>query len=79
MIVMLDYADRLPRSAHMFSMVVAHLNSSMNPLLYALTNPLFQKGYGVFIRKLLCMPEAKENTMTTRTKQGSISYIKSTN
>ena len=58
MIVMLDFQDKLPRSAHMFSMAIAHLNSSLNPLLYALTNPLFQKGYKVFIRKIFCIGES---------------------
>ena len=62
MIVMLDYGDRLPRSVYMFTMAVAHLNSSMNPLLYALTNPLFQKGYGVLLRKMVCISEKAEKT-----------------
>lgn len=53
MIVMLDYADRLPRTAHMFSMEIAHLNSSLNPLLYAIFNPAFQRGYMLVFRLLL--------------------------
>lgn len=50
MVVMLDYADRLPRSAHMFSMEFAHLNSAFNPLLYAIFNPAFQRGYMLVFR-----------------------------
>ena len=53
MIVMTDYADRLPRSAHMFSMEIAHLNSSLNPLLYAIFNPAFQRGYMTVFRTIL--------------------------
>lgn len=53
MIVMTDYADRLPRTAHMFSMEIAHLNSSLNPLLYAIFNPAFQRGYMLVFRLLL--------------------------
>ena len=53
MIVMMDYADRLPRTAHMFSMEIAHLNSSLNPLLYAIFNPAFQRGYMLVFRLLL--------------------------
>lgn len=58
---MKDYQDKLPRTAHMFSMSAAHLNSSMNPLLYAIYNPPFQKGYKLFLRKLFCKKSLNEN------------------
>lgn len=44
-IVMSDYRDKLPRTAHMFSMTVAHLNSALNPVLYGVFNPAFRRGY----------------------------------
>ena len=79
MIVMLDYSDSLPRSAHMFSMAIAHLNSSLNPLLYAMTNPLFQKGYGLFIRKLLCKVDVLDMKSITKEFHSSINQIKTAN
>jgi hypothetical protein len=44
LIVMLDFADKLPPSAVGFSMTIAHLNSSLNPILYAKFNLEFRKG-----------------------------------
>lgn len=54
MIVMTDFQDRLPRSAQEYSMLVAHLNSSLNPLLYAMFNPAFQRGYLKLLSCLFC-------------------------
>ena len=56
-VVMSDFRDILPRTSHMFTMLLAHMNSSMNPILYALTNPAYQRGYKmlfsiIFFRKL---------------------------
>lgn len=45
LIVMIDFSDQLPRTAHMYPLLLAHLNSSLNPILYALTNSNFQRGY----------------------------------
>ena len=52
---MMDYEDRLPRTAHMFTMALAHLNSSLNPFLYALFNPSFRRGYKMFLRKIIIL------------------------
>jgi hypothetical protein len=43
-IVMVDFNDTFPRAAVEYSMTIAHLNSSLNPLLYAFFNPSFRKG-----------------------------------
>ncbi len=49
---MADHDDSLPNSVYAFSMLIAHLNSSFNPILYALFNPQFQRGYKKF---LICL------------------------
>nr|QVK45856.1 G protein-coupled receptor [Proales similis] len=67
MIVMLDYADRLPSAVHAFAMLVAHLNSSLNPLLYAIFNPSFQRGYKTFLSILCLKRKAIEPVLTIST------------
>ena len=59
-IVMTDYSDRLPRTAVMFTMTFAHLNSSLNPILYGIYNPAFRAGYMVLFRKLSCRSLARD-------------------
>ena len=54
LIVMTDFDNKLPRSAHMYSMLLAHLNSSLNPIVYAISNPLFQTGYKNLFKILFC-------------------------
>jgi hypothetical protein len=78
-IVMSDYHDQLPRTAHMFSMLLAHLNSSLNPLLYAIFNPGFQRGYLTFFRVLILRKAppkgekaSKTYNTTARPSEGTI-------
>ena len=47
-----DFEDKWPRTVHMYTMLFAHMNSSLNPLVYAISNPLFQKGYKNFFNKM---------------------------
>lgn len=42
---MIDFKDQMPRTVHMYPLLLAHVNSSLNPILYALTNSNFQRGY----------------------------------
>ena len=51
-IVMVNFDDRLPRSAIMYSMMLAHLNSAFNSILYGLYNPAFSIGYRRFLKKI---------------------------
>ena len=44
-IVMVDFEDRLARTAHMFPIAIAHFNSTLNPIFYAVSNTKFKKGY----------------------------------
>lgn len=53
-IVMVDYEDKLPRSAVMFTMTFAHLNSSFNSILYGLFNSAFRHGYLKLFNKIAC-------------------------
>jgi hypothetical protein len=62
-IVMTDFPDRLPRTAHMFSMAIAHLNSAFNPLLYAIFNPAFQRGYKLFFQ-IIFLSRIKESPVS---------------
>lgn len=54
-IVMVDYDDKLPRSAVMFTMTFAHLNSSLNPILYAIFNSSFRRGYVNLFNRICCI------------------------
>ena len=52
-IVMTDFEDKLPRSAIMFTMTIAHLNSALNPILYWIFNTNFRRGYINLFRKII--------------------------
>ena len=53
-IMLLDSDDTLHRTAYMYAMLLAHFNSSLNPILYAFTNSEIKKGYGNFLNYVLC-------------------------
>lgn len=44
-IVVVDRHDTFPMEVHIFSILIAHTNSSLNSLLYGLTNKQFLNGY----------------------------------
>ena len=44
-IVSLDHRDVFAREFHIFSILLAHTNSSLNSILYGLTNQHFRQGY----------------------------------
>jgi len=50
---MVNFDNYLPKTAIMYTMQFAHLNSAFNPILYGLFNPAYQKGYKRFICKIL--------------------------
>jgi hypothetical protein len=56
LIVKVDFEDKLPRSAVMFTMAIAHLNSSLNPVLYGIFNSAFKRGYYNLFRMIFCLP-----------------------
>ena len=43
--VLIDYKDELPVRAYAFSITIAHINSSINFILYGVTHREFRKGY----------------------------------
>ena len=58
----------------MYTMLFAHMNSSLNPLVYAISNPLFQKGYkNLFNKLLLCKNYVKERSSNNMLVSASVS------
>ena len=49
-----DYKDQLPLEVHIFALLLAHTNSSLNCFIYGVTNRDFRKGYIRFIRLTTC-------------------------
>ena len=49
---MFDFQNKWPRTVHMYTMLFAHMNSSFNPIVYAISNPLYQKGYKNLFKKI---------------------------
>ena len=48
-VIMADYHDTWSVEPHLFSVMLAHTSSSVNCLLYGLTNSHFRKGYGMIV------------------------------
>jgi hypothetical protein len=44
-VVISDWKFKYPAAAFMYTLLAAHLNSTFNPIFYALFNPSFKKGY----------------------------------
>ncbi len=42
---MTDWTYSYPAASEVYTMLIAHLNSAFNPVLYGIYNPLFRKGY----------------------------------
>ena len=72
LVIMIDYEDKLPRSAIMFTMAIAHLNSSLNPVLYGIFNSAFRRGYTILFRKIFCLSIVPQNHSSQLTKSCSI-------
>lgn len=61
LIVLVDFGSMLPQNALMFSMAIAHFNSSLNAIIYALYNPDFRRGYANLIRKISALKIIKKS------------------
>ena len=72
-VVIWDEHDTFPKTAHVYTMLFAHLNSSLNPLLYAISNPLYQKGYVNFLYWMICKknPVNRPGFSTKKTYQNN--------
>jgi hypothetical protein len=42
---MTDWRYEYPKASVIYTLVIAHLNSAFNPILYATFNPSFKRGY----------------------------------
>ncbi|KAJ8020288.1 Melatonin receptor type 1B [Holothuria leucospilota] len=54
-VVFLDFQGAWPRALYVFTVVLAHLNSCINSILYAATNRLFRQGYRRVVQLTCCM------------------------
>lgn len=68
LVLAVDKHDVFNRNVYMFTMAVAHLHSSMNPVLYALTNPAFKIGYKQLFCAILCQRKSTIELTATRTR-----------
>ena len=69
---MSDFADRLPRTAQMFTMTIAHINSALNPILYGIFNPAFQKGYKKIFRLIIHHKSYQANYLANEAKEKTV-------
>lgn len=51
-IVLADHENKLPRTVHMYSIMLVHMNSAFNPIIYGMVNPAFKRGYILFLNNL---------------------------
>lgn len=54
MICLIDRFDKQPKEAYMFSILLAHSSSTLNSIVYALTNKGFRDGYKKVLNKVSC-------------------------
>ena len=54
LVVLINFYDQFPRSVMMFSMVLGHLNSSLNPIVYFIFNSAFRRGCVNLFKKVIC-------------------------
>ena len=53
-IYIIDTDDNMPTQLHMYLFVLAHLNSALNPILYAAFNPKIKQSYKHFVNFISC-------------------------
>ena len=54
LIIIINYTKAVGRNTFIFSILLAHTNSSVNCFLYAVTNRNFRQGYTYFINLIFC-------------------------
>ena len=67
-IVAVDYKDEFTQELHIFSVLLAHTNSSLNCILYGLTNRYFRQSY----KKLLCLDRVNLPCSTNMRQRHSV-------
>ena len=65
-IVAIDYKDEFTQEVHLFAILLAHTNSSLNFILYGLTNRHFKQGYIALLglNRLNCVRKNNEYRST---------------
>ena len=61
LVIMIDFEDNLPREYYVVTMLLAVLNSTLNPIFYGLTNPKFKHGYRNVVSLILYRKVATPN------------------
>ncbi len=63
-IVLVDFNDDLPHELHLYILLLAHMHSSLNPIVYAFTNVHFRNGYRMILSLLKCPGTNLSNSTT---------------
>ncbi|XP_072014867.1 melatonin receptor type 1B-B-like [Amphiura filiformis] len=58
LVALFDFEAKWPRWIYIFSIAIAHLSSSTNSIIYAVTNKNFREGYAQFLRLIFCCGRA---------------------
>ena len=53
-VLLLDFDSKLPKSVVVYSIALAILNSSLNPIIYAICNSNFRNSFGHLFHKICC-------------------------
>ena len=62
-IVAIDVNDEFPAELHTYAVLVAHTNSSLNSVLYGVTNKQFRDGYYRVMRTVFpCIPKKRNKS-----------------
>ncbi|KAJ8300548.1 hypothetical protein KUTeg_022067 [Tegillarca granosa] len=59
LLILIDREDRCPQWVYIFFLQIGHFNSSLNSILYGLTNNRFRDGYSTFFKKICNYKEKK--------------------
>ena len=54
LLIVIDIHDKLPHEVYLFSLLLAHMHSSLNWLVYAITHAHFRRGYMMVLNSLSC-------------------------
>ena len=68
-IVVLDWEDTYPQELHIFSILIAHTNSSLNSILYGITNKNFRYAYFRLLGAEKCVRKNRGQDGETKTSE----------
>ena len=70
-VALFDFNFTWPRWIYIFAIAIAHLSSSTNSIIYALTNKNFREGYAQFLRLVFCCSNAPADKGASSKHSGS--------